>query len=87
MDKISFWTETGEEESFWILEEARLGGKSYLLVTDDKDGDGMAMLLRDDAAPGSGESHYVPVEVEQELSAVLLLFEDKLEEMGILLEE
>ena len=47
----------------------------------------MALILRDDAEPGADESLYEIVEDEQELSAVLLLFSDKLEEMGILIEE
>lgn len=87
MDRISFVTDTGETESFRVLDEARLGGRSYLLVSDDGEEEGIAMVLRDDADPGSEESLYVPVEDEEELSAVLLLFEDTLEEMGILLEE
>ena len=59
----------------------------YLLVTDQEEGDGMALILRDDADADSGESLYEVVEDENELSAVLLLFSDKLEEMGILIEE
>ena len=58
----------------------------YLLVTDQEEGDGMALILRDDADADSGESLYEVVEDENELSAVLLLFSDKLEEMGILIE-
>ncbi|HAB94557.1 MAG TPA: DUF1292 domain-containing protein [Lachnospiraceae bacterium] len=80
-------TDTGETEEFYIVEEARLGGKSYLLVTDSEEGDGIALILRDDAPEGSDESLYNVVEDEKELSAVLILFEDKLEDMGILIEE
>ena len=88
MDSIKLVsTDTGETEEFYIVEEARLGGRSYLLVTDSEEGDGMALILRDDAEPGADESLYEIVEDEQELSAVLLLFSDKLEEMGILIEE
>jgi hypothetical protein len=47
----------------------------------------MALILRDDAEAGSSESLYEVVEDENELNAVLLLFSDKLEEMGILIEE
>ena len=75
-----------EAEEFYVLEQARLGGKMYLLVTDQEEGDGMALILRDDADADSGESLYEVVEDENELSAVLLLFSDKLEEMGILIE-
>ena len=70
-----------------MLDETKLGGKSYLLVTDQEEGDGMAMILRDDADKDAEESLYAVVEDENELSAALLLFSDKLEEMGILIEE
>ena len=88
MEKIRLIpTDSTEAEEFYVLEQARLGGKMYLLVTDQEDGDGMALILRDDADADSGESLYEVVEDENELSAVLLLFSDKLEEMGILIED
>ena len=87
MEKIRLIpTDSTEAEGFYVLEQARLGGKMYLLVTDQEEGDGMALILRDDADADSGESLYEVVEDENELSAVLLLFSDKLEEMGILIE-
>ena len=80
-------TDTGETEEFYVLDETKLGGKNYLLVTDQEEGDGMAMILRDDAEEDAEESLYAVVEDENELSAVLLLLSDKLEELGILIEE
>ena len=88
MEKIRLIpTDSTEAEEFYVLEQARLGGKMYLLVTDQEEGDGMALILRDDADADSGEILYEVVEDENELSAVLLLFSDKLEEMGILIED
>jgi hypothetical protein len=88
MEKIRLIaTDSAEAEEFYVLDEAKLGGKMYLLVTDQEEGDGMALILRDDAEAGSTESLYEVVEDENELSAVLILFSDKLEEMGILIEE
>ena len=88
MEKIRLIpTDSTEAEEFYVLEQARLGGKMYLLVTDQEEGDGMALILRDDADADSGESLYEVVEDENELSAVLLLFSDKLEEMGIMIED
>ena len=88
MEKIRLIpTDSAEAEEFYVLEQARLGGKTYLLVTDREEGDGMALILRDDAEAGSDESLYVVVEDDNELAAVLLLFSDRLEEMGILIEE
>lgn len=88
MEKIRLVpTDSTEVEEFYVLEQVKLGGKMYLLVTDEEEGDGMALILRDDAEADSEESLYVIVEDENELSAALLLFGDKLEEMGILIEE
>ena len=88
MEKIRLIpTDSTEAEEFYVLEQAKLGGKMYLLVTDQEEGDGMALILRDDADADSGESLYEVVEDENELSAVLLLFSDKLEEMGIMIED
>lgn len=88
MNKIQFLpSDAAEPEEFYVLEQTKLGGRQYLLVTDSEDGDGMALILRDDAAPDDGESLYSVVEDEKELSAVLLLFRDELEELGIEIEE
>lgn len=88
MEKIRLVpTDSTEPEEFYVLEQVKLGGKMYLLVTDEEEGDGMALILRDDAEEGSDESLYAVVEDDNELSAALLLFSDKLEEMGILIEE
>ena len=108
MEKIRLVpTDSAEPEEFYVLEQVKLGGKMYLLVTDEEEGDGMALILgkmyllvtdeeegdgmalilRDDAEEGSDESLYAVVEDDNELSAALLLFSDKLEEMGILIEE
>ena len=88
MEKIRLVpTDSAEPEEFYVLEQVKLRGKMYLLVTDEEEGDGMALILRDDAEEGSDESLYAVVEDDNELSAALLLFSDKLEEMGILIEE
>ncbi len=88
MEKIRLVpTDSTEVEEFYVLEQVKLGGKMYLLVTDEEEGDGMCLILRDDAQADSEESLYAIVEDDNELSAVLLLFSDKLEELGILIEE
>ena len=76
---------------FYVLAETKLTGSQYLLVTDSREGDGEALILR--ARPGmetadaqSEESMYEIVEDEQELSAVLLMMRDSLEDLGIEIE-
>ncbi|MDO4284729.1 MAG: DUF1292 domain-containing protein [Eubacteriales bacterium] len=88
MEKITLLPGEGEEPvSFYVLDQATLRGVGYLLVADSEDGDGEALVLRDMAAPEESESVYEIVEDDEELSAVLSLFRDTLEELGIAIEE
>ena len=43
--KISFETEGGEAIELYVIEQTRMGGVNYLLVTEEADGDGEAMIL------------------------------------------
>ena len=88
MEKVQFIPE-GEERpvDFFVVEEAKLGGRQYLLVTDSEDGDGEALILRTDPDNSDPDSMFEIVEDERELSAVLLLMRDSLEELGIEIEE
>ena len=87
MEKVQFMPE-GEDHAvdFYVLEEAVLGGKQYLLVTDSQDDDGEALILRADAGGDGTEVTYEIVEDYRELTAVLLLMRDSLEELGIEIE-
>ncbi|MBP3875872.1 MAG: DUF1292 domain-containing protein [Lachnospiraceae bacterium] len=87
MEKVQFMPE-GEDHAvdFYVLEEAVLGGKQYLLVTDSQDDDGEALILRADAGGDGTEVTYEIVEDDRELTAVLLLMRDSLEELGIEIE-
>ena len=68
MEKVQFMPEGGKRPvDFFVLEEAKLGGKQYLLVTDSEDGDGEALILRLDSGDTDPDSTYVIVEDEKEL--------------------
>ena len=84
-EKVSFIPE-GETETidFYIVEQERLAGRNYLLVTDSEEGDGEALILCEEIQ--DGQTVYWIVEDDAEISAVAILFRDGLEEMGILLE-
>lgn len=40
MEKINFVTDDNEEVEFYIIEETRVNGYNYILVTDSQDEDG-----------------------------------------------
>ena len=51
MEKIFFEAQDGEPEEFYVLEQTKLGGIQYILVADEADGDGEALILMDVSAP------------------------------------
>jgi len=87
MEKISLTADDNTVVDFYILDQQKLFGISYLLVADSEEGDGEALILKDTAGPLDPESVYEVVEDEREIDAVLVLFKDTLDELGILLEE
>ena len=81
MDKITFKPEGAEPVEFFVLEQTRLNGTNYILVTDYEDGDGEALILKDLSKDEESESLYQIVSEETELSAVAGVFENLLEDV------
>ena len=83
MEKITFRPEGEEPVDFFVLEQTVIGARSYILVTDVEDGDGEALILRDDSAEGEAEANYTIVDDDSELEAVAVVFRKLLEEDDI----
>lgn len=84
MEKIIFRPEGEETVEFYVLEQTRLGGIDYILVTDSEEGDGEALILRDTSAPEEEEALYEVVTDDEELNAVAAVFENMLEDIGLI---
>ena len=82
MNKIEF-TPVGQEETvgFFVVEETRIAGVSYLLVTETEDDEADAYILKDLSKDGEPEANYVFVEDEAELEAVSKIFVELLEDV------
>ena len=80
--KFSFGDGTGEDE-FFVLEETKINGSSYILVTDSQEDDAECLILREEGGPQEGDSIYEIVEDETELLAVSKVFEELLEDVDI----
>ena len=76
-------TAQGEETIFYVLEQTKLGGSQYILVTDTQEGDGEALILKEVSAQGLRESVYETVEDDTELEAVAAVFENLLEDIEL----
>ena len=84
MEKIKFMSEEmNEEVDFYVLEQTKVGGVSYILVTDSEEDDAECMILKDKSGESQSESVYEIVEDDVELSAVLKVFEELLEDVEI----
>ena len=83
MEKIPFRPEGEEPVEFYVLEQTRIGGHNYILVTDVEEGDGDALILKDMSQDGEEESIYDVVSDDEELEAVSGVFADMLEDIDL----
>lgn len=83
MEKITFCPEEGEAVDFYVLEQTRLGGIDYILVTDSEEDDGEALILKDIFAPRDEESIYEIVDDDEELDAVAAIFSSMLDDVEL----
>ena len=84
MEKIKFiFEETKEEVEFFILEQTKVNGDTYILVTDSEEDEAECLILKDTSAIQDQDSVYEIVEDAVELHAVLKVFEELLEDVVI----
>lgn len=84
MEKVRFTFGDGSgEEEFFVLEETKINGSSYILVTDSQDDDAECLILREEEGAREGDIIYEIVEDETELLAVSKVFEELLEDVDI----
>ena len=84
LEKITFRPEAEEPVEFYVLEQTRIGGHNYILVTDVEEGDGDALILKDMSQDGEEESIYDVVSDDEELEAVSGVFADMLEDIDLI---
>lgn len=82
-EKLTFTFEDEQQVDFYVLEQTKINGKSYLLVADSDKDDAGCLILRDDSTAEEKESIYEMVEDDTELEAVLKVFEELLEDVDI----
>lgn len=84
MEKIRFaFEDTKEEVEFFVLEQTKVNGNSYILVTDSEEEEAECLILKDTSAAEDTESLYEIVEDDVELESVLKVFEQLLEDIDI----
>ena len=84
MEKIKFLdSDTDESLEFYVLEQTKINGVTYLLVTEDENGDSDAFIMKDLSEESEEESVYQMVEDEKELEAIAKVFSELLEDVDI----
>lgn len=84
LEKIAFCPDGGEAVEFYVLEQTRIAGRDYILVTESLDEEeGEALILKDVSLPEEKEAVYEIVEEEHELEAVAEIFSDLLEDVEL----
>ena len=76
-NNISFLSEDGENIELNIIEETKLNGIKYILVTDNMESDenGECYIMKDISSDEDEEADYIFVEDDNELDAVFDIFE------------
>lgn len=84
MDEMIILTsENGDEIKFYVIEETRIGGINYLLVSDSETEDGDAYILKDTSGSEDSDALYEIVEDDEELSYLSKIFNELLDEEDI----
>lgn len=84
MEKIRFtFEDTNETVDFYVLEQTKINGSSYILVTDSEEDDAQCLILKESSVTDGKDSIYDIVEDDTELLAVSKVFEELLEDVDI----
>lgn len=88
-EKITLQTDTGELVDFYVLEETRINGMNYLMVTDaeEDDEDGECYILKDVSKDDDSDAIYEFVENDDELDYLYRIFTELLEDMEVELQK
>lgn len=79
--KITLINDEGEEIIFYVLEETRINGMNYLLVTDsaDEDEEGECYILKDLSKQNEEDALYEFVEDDNEIDYLFKIFSELLD--------
>ena len=84
-NKVTFTTEDNEQVEFFVLEQTKLNGITYLLVTDSdgEEEEGTAYILKDLSQDTDESALYDIVDDENELESIAKIFEELLDDVDI----
>ena len=84
MEKIKFAFGDGNgEDEFFVLEQTKINGATYILVTDSEEDDAECLILKETGVEEQTDKMYEIVVDDTELLAVSKVFEELLEDVSI----
>ena len=84
MEKIKFAFGDGNgEDEFFVVEQTKINGATYILVTDSEEDDAECLILKETGVEEQTDKMYEIVEDDTELLAVSKVFEELLEDVSI----
>lgn len=88
---ITLTMDDGDTVDFYVLEETRINGMNYLLVTDtaedDEDEEGECYILKDMSKAEESEAAYEFVEDDNEIDYLFKIFSELLDEDEVTIEK
>lgn len=83
MEKVTFQKNEKDKVEYYVLEQTKISGNTYLLVTDTEEGDGEAVILKEISSDGTILG-YTDDLTDAEFGAVVPLFENLLEDVDFI---
>lgn len=80
MEQLEFITDDNEKVKFYVIEETRVNGMNYLLVSESDDEEAECYILKDVSSQEASEAAYEFVEDDAELDCVFKIFEELIED-------
>ncbi len=77
---VNFTTDNGEEIPFFVVEETKIAGENYLLVTDSEDDEADAYILKE-VSENTEESFYEMLEDDEKINAISKVFAELLDDV------
>ena len=77
---VNFTTDNGEEIPFFVVEETKIAGENYLLVTDSEDDEADAYILRE-VSENTEESFYEMLEDDDKINAISKVFAELVDDV------
>lgn len=79
---IEFTADDGQIQSFYIVEQTKIAGNNYLLVTESEEDNAEAYIMKEALEEGN-QSIYEILDNETEIEAVSKVFSELLDDIDI----